>query len=176
MLLQWVFLSAEKWSTKISSLFLLAPFSVTSLISRAIPFGHLVDCKPVFSSATENSGRRSRRAKMGQSSRFPFTSVLKQFSDPILYLHGGCNCRDSATGHEPMWNFFVFRSTSNSQSPLRAPPSSPLGSFVFCRTEWRMEMLSEKLLVSPGHFAPRARSFRSSIDCRVGQNLCLIGC
>ena len=103
---------------------------------------------------------------MGQSSRFPFTSVLKQFSDPILlYLHGGCNCRGDATGHEAMWNFFVFRSSSNAQSPLLSPSTLPLSvhSF-FCRTERRMEMLSEKLLVSPGHFTPHARSLRPSID------------
>ena len=82
---------------------------------------------------------------------------LKQFSDPILYLQGGCNfilCRPA----QRMWNFFVFRSSSNFQLPisitLSLSPSflSALGSFVFCRTEWRMEMLSEKLLVSP---APR---------------------
>ena len=183
-----------KWCTKISYFsFLRRSFRPLSRERSPLDTSSIVNLSSalLLKIRRERSGQEKKRGRWGSHTNlscFPFTYVLKQFSDPIFQLHGGCNfflCRQATAVHEPMWNFFVFRSSSNSQSPLlspspllSSPPLSPstLGSFVFCRTEWRMEMLSEKLLVSPGHFAPRARSFRSSIDCRVGQNLCLIGC
>ena len=79
---------------------------------------------------------------MGQSPLLLSIHVrLKQFSDPILYLQGGCNfilCRPS----QPMWNFFVFRSSSNSQSPLLSlslSPLSPLSSRFIRFLSHRME-------------------------------------
>ena len=73
---------------------------------------------------TEEKRGRGSRSHTNLSCS-PFTYVLKQFSDPILQLHGGCNfflCRQSTAVHEPMWNFLVFRSSSNSQSPLLSSP------------------------------------------------------
>ena len=102
----------------------------------------------------ERSGQEKKRGRWGSHTNlscFPFTYVLKQFSDPIFQLHGGCNfflCRQATAVHEPMWNFFVFRSSSNSQSPLLSPSpllSSPLLSSSFPLDSRFIRFLSHRM-------------------------------
>ena len=80
---------------------------------------------------------------MGQSSRFPFTSVLKQFSDPILYLHGGCNCRGGRDRARPGMSRCGISScsgavpTPNLHYVLSPLPLSVHSFFVAPNGEWR---------------------------------------